>query len=124
MSKKHTAKKVILILLIISALGFIWINSLMSGEVSGGLSGKVYEIFKSVFGENTFVTETLIRKAAHFSEFAFLGVLISLFMFENLYAKFSLAELFGLGIGLIDETLQLYTPGRSSSVKDSNLVLS
>ena len=54
-------------------LCFIWGNSMLpgevSGEISGGLMAYVGELF-SAFGSNG---ELVLRKCAHFSEYAALG---------------------------------------------------
>ena len=51
-----------------------------------------------------FLTDHLLRKAAHFSEFGLLGLL--------------LAQCLRAGFALADETVQLYVPGRSGQVRD------
>ena len=103
-------------------LAFIWGNSAMPGEASGDLSGWVGEIF-SLFLP-FLATETglhLLRKAAHFSEFAALGMTLG-WMFGMVARRkpwqLSLPLLFGAAAACIDETIQIFSPGRCSSIID------
>ena len=59
-----------------------------------------------------------IRKTAHFSSYAFLGILISAAMAQHI-AKFSLIS-YGIGTAyaISDEIHQLFVPGRSGQVTD------
>ena len=69
-------KKRVLTILICLNLALIWGNSLMTGADSGALSGGVLAFVGRFFP--VLLTEaghTLLRKAAHFSEFALLGFL-------------------------------------------------
>ena len=61
-----------------------------------------------------FMTHHLLRKLAHFCEFAVLGCLLAL-----AFKKYSFyALLVGLLCALSDETIQLFVPGRSGQVSD------
>jgi VanZ family protein len=61
---------------------------------------------------------TLLRKAAHFSEFALLGLLYgSSHRLSRGETPFHLM-LFGMSVACIDETIQVFTPGRASSLID------
>lgn len=84
----------------------------------GGLIRPILEIF---IGSGA-VTDFIVRKLAHFTEFAILGMLLSgivLVRFEkpDLY-HLSYALLIVLAAAVIDESIQLFTPGRSSQVTD------
>ena len=61
---------------------------------------------------------TLLRKAAHFSEFALLGLLYC--GRHRLVKGEAPVHLmgFGLAVACIDETIQIFTPGRASSLID------
>ena len=61
-----------------------------------------------------FLTDHLLRKAAHFSEFGLLGLLLA----QCLRAGFAQPALAALLCALADETVQLYVPGRSGQVRD------
>jgi len=62
--------------------------------------------------------EGVLRKIAHASEFAALGMVLTIFMKEGPKTKVSLLVLCGLGVALIDETIQLFVDGRSGQIKD------
>lgn len=108
-------KRIVLALLTTLVLCFIWGNSCMNGEASGAVSDGLGAWLAKVFGE---VSITVIRKLAHFSEFAALGFLLQ--WQRILWSRKSAAEpiLFGLLAAMADETIQLFTPGRASMVTD------
>lgn len=61
-----------------------------------------------------FLTHFLLRKIAHFTEFAVLGVLLT-----RCFRMGPVRSLFaGLLCALFDETVQLFVPGRGSQVRD------
>ena len=99
----------------------IWGNSLLpgsvSGEISGGLAALLTRIL-DVFGGNG---ELLLRKAAHFSEFACLGLLLG-WLFGLLKQKgihrFTLPLLVGILCAMTDEPIQVFVPQRGPSVID------
>lgn len=110
--------------LILGILCFIWGNSLLPGEDSGELSGFVGQLLQKLFPFLDLESGTgmhLLRKAAHFSEFAALG-----FSFTWFYGMLSKKKLWALGLPLvsgataaaIDETIQRFSPDRGPSIKD------
>lgn len=105
-------------LLIVVCLGFIWINSFFPADVSSELSGTVERILRAIFGENIPITEGILRKLAHGAEYAAFGMAISVFLYEKLTKKLSLIGFCGLGAAVLDETIQLFSDGRSSQVRD------
>ena len=112
-------KQIILTLLIGLNLIFIWGNSAMTGEESGDLSQGVLEwivSFLPVFAQET--GHLILRKLAHFSEFACLGLLSGALM--RLKTGKVSVSLWGAGLAVacIDETIQYFVPGRASSVLD------
>ena len=112
-------KKRILTLLIGLNLALIWGNSLLPGESSAAVSGGVLAFlgrFLPVLLTET--GHTLLRKAAHFSEFALLGLLVS--GRHRLTKQETPAHLMllGLAVACIDETIQIFTPDRASSLID------
>ena len=112
-------RKRVLTCLIVLNLALIWGNSLMTGADSGALSGGVLACLGRFFP--WLLTEaghTLLRKAAHFSEFALLGLLVcGRYRLERSITPFFLMG-FGLAVACIDETIQVFTPGRASSLID------
>lgn len=112
--------------------GFIFSMSLRVGEESGRLSGGLLNIILDIVSplwENIFGTITpdgidflhyLIRKAAHFTEFLILGILVYSFIlnFEKINGKWLFALGYGALIASLDETLQLFVDGRAGAVTD------
>ena len=101
----------------------IWGHSLMPGEISGGESSFITQIITKIlpFINNEEQAESFIRKAAHFTEFAVLAVLIAIAFRTFVEPGIKLAlntVLSGLVAAFIDETIQLFVEGRSGEVKD------
>ena len=112
-------KKRILSILILLNLALIWGNSMLTGlsseAVSGGLLALLGRFLPVLLTE---AGHTLLRKAAHFSEFALLGLLYC--GRHRLVKGETPVHLmgFGLAVACIDETIQIFTPGRASSLID------
>ena len=112
-------KKRILDILIALNLALIWGNSMLTGISSEAVSGGVLALLGRFLP--VLLTEaghTLLRKAAHFSEFALLGLLYC--GRHRLVKGEPPVHLmgFGLAVACIDETIQIFTPGRASSLID------
>ena len=112
-------KKRILDILILLNLALIWGNSMLTGLSSEAVSGGVLAFLGRFLP--VLLTEaghTLLRKAAHFSEFALLGLLYC--GRHRLVKGEAPVHLmgFGLAVACIDETIQIFTPGRASSLID------
>ena len=106
--------------LIALLLCFIWGNSLLPGEISGGFSDWVKSILAAVLpGEIPGVTSGggLLRKLAHLSEFAALGAALC-WRFVILEKRKIWAFLYGFGAACVDETIQRFVPDRGPSLKD------
>ena len=103
----------------------IWRNSMDTAEVSSGKSERIVRWVNEVlFSGDAVLTEHLIRKVAHFSEYAVAGVLG--------WLAFSVVWGAGRGIwqclvnvcfagvltAFCDETIQLFVPGRNGQVSD------
>ena len=112
-------KKRILSILIVLNLALIWGNSMLTGlsseAVSGGLLAFLGRFLPVLLTE---AGHTFLRKAAHFSEFALLGLLYC--GRHRLVKGEAPVHLmgFGLAVACIDETIQIFTPGRASSLID------
>ena len=92
-------------------LAFIWGNSMLSGEVSGAISHFIAGLFGNDQGGSD-DRHFLIRKAAHFLEFAFLGMIFQLFSREmtNDWVRHALVSaLAGVSVPLVDETIQIFS---------------
>lgn len=106
--------------LIVLLLSFIWGNSLLPGEVSGRLSDWVKELLAALFpGDVPGVTTGggLLRKIAHFSEFAALGMCLT--WQTGMLGKSKIRALaYGFGAACVDETIQRFAPDRGPSLTD------
>ena len=105
--------------LILWNITFIWANSLLPGEVSGAFSDWVRALLARVLASDELSTsgDGLLRKMAHFSEFAALGMLLSWF-FGMLQKKKRWAALCGFFTACVDETIQRFVPDRGPSIFD------
>jgi len=105
--------------LLIANLVFIWGNSLLPGEISGALSDWLKDILASILpgGDSKPSGGGLLRKLAHFTEFAALGMLLTWRM-GMLQKHPGFALLFGGLAACVDETLQRFVPDRGPSIRD------
>lgn len=74
-AKSDTAKIHIIITLVVMV--FIFVHSAMSGDVSSSESRFFAEILSSITGISFQVAHFIVRKAAHFTEFAVLGICLT-----------------------------------------------
>ncbi len=102
----------------------IWGNSLLPGEISSAISDWVKAVltrlFSGIQGPDT-PGSGLLRKAAHFLEFAALGLLISWLHSILLGVTFQgclRSLLWGISAAAVDESIQRFVPGRHGCVTD------
>ena len=107
--------------LILCCLVFIWGNSLLPGEISGAISDFFKRILQSLFeqGESgsSGMLGFLVRKMAHFTEFTALGLCLC-WLFGMLKKGRLAPFLCGAAAACVDETIQIFVPGRGPSVRD------
>lgn len=108
--------------LTVCLLAFIWGNSAMPGETSGQLSGWVGQLVQKLFPFlhlDTPEGKHLVRKLAHFSEFAALGCCLGWLLGMLEKRLWGLAA-FGCGVAAacVDEVIQIFSPGRYCSIVD------
>ena len=105
--------------LLVANLAFIWGNSLLPGEISGAFSDWVKNLIAALFPYEGPAQESggLIRKIAHFTEFACLGMCLS-WLLGMLKKKKYWPFVLGTAAAAIDETIQIFVPGRGPGVKD------
>ncbi len=110
--------KKIIIALLIAALVFIWGNSLLSRQASQLLSDTVQGKITQITGGDTSngVNSAVLRKAAHFLEFAVLGGILVLLLREKKKAYLK-AFLISAVCAALDETIQIFS-GRGNSILD------
>lgn len=92
-------------------LAVIFGHSLMPADLSKAES---LGLLARLTTAHPFLTDHLLRKFAHFSEFALLGLLLS----QCFRAGFVSPVLAALLCALSDETIQLHVLGRSGQVRD------
>ena len=106
-------------------IAFIYINSLMPAAESSRQSGFVLQTIQHFLAfvglGDVGITEHMIRKGAHFTEYTGFGIL--LFLCLNQYRMVGwerqlLTVAAGFFVPFVDETIQLFTPGRSGQVSD------
>lgn len=121
------AGRVIFTFGLIACIVFIFSNSMKVGDVSEAASGRVLNLVRSILthlgmpGAASHITMHLIRKLAHFCEYMLEGFLLMLCLrvYTRHFVKhMSWPILAGLLTALSDETIQLFSPGRSSQVMD------
>jgi VanZ family protein len=124
MMKRSTPRLLINGVITLGLLCFIWGNSLLPGKDSGELSGFVGMLLQKLLPFLNLQSETgmhFLRKAAHFSEFAALGMSFT-WLFGMLSGKkawaLSLPLICGAAAAAIDETIQRFVPDRGPSIFD------
>lgn len=122
---KHGSSKIRwLTLLLVVNLVIIWGNSLLPGETSARISGFVADLLSKLLGADAVGSHTgrgLLRKAAHFAEFACLGMLTcgQLIKKTKNHKILIIYALLGcLLVACMDETIQIFVAGRGSSLLD------
>jgi VanZ family protein len=118
-----TTKRLRLCIALIAVnLAFIWGNSLLPGEISGAISDAVKNAIRWCLSFLRLPPGGgggggLLRKVAHFTEFACLGGL-----FTWLFAMLRRPAILALGCGFlaacVDETIQIFVPDRGPGVFD------
>lgn len=108
---------------------FIWSRSLFSGPESSAQSSAVVEVVEPAFNAVGVTDEDLmtfiVRKSAHFSEYAALGVLLAwAHVAGGRRSRGSrggipwVQALIGIAVAATDESIQLFVPGRSGQPTD------
>ena len=105
--------------LFVLVLCFIWGNSILSKEISHAISSLVASVMGGGSGSGE-EGHHIVRKLAHFIEFAALGATGHLF-FESLmqdkHKRYITLALIGVATPLIDETIQIFS-GRGPALSD------
>lgn len=119
----HIRKYTYLILTILT-ISFIFYNSTRNGVESTNASNTVLIFLNNLLlnlGININIQAIVLRKLAHFAEFFLLGTFI-MFTFESFTGKLlknlGYTLFFSLLVPVLDETIQLFSVGRSSQVVD------
>ena len=119
--------RVLFTLALAGCIWFIFSNSMAVADVSSVSSGRVLQLLQAVLrrlgmpGLAQRLTMHLVRKLAHFCEYTLEGFLLMLCMrvYTRRYVRhISVPMLGGVLTAMADETIQIYSPGRSSQVTD------
>ena len=115
--------RIVFTVALLGCIAYIFHNSLQSGAESSLRSQAVMQAVNETLGKMHLgpLSEHTIRKMAHFLEFTLEGFLLMLCL--RVYtARFvrhmSWPLLIGMGTALMDETIQLFIPNRTSMVTD------
>ena len=115
-------KKIMWTTIYILYIFWIFSNSLDVADVSSEKSTAVLQFLNGLlFGGYPRLTEHIVRKLAHFSEYALAGLLGGVCILPGKKVRFLwlvVALAAGLLVALCDETIQLFVPGRSGQVLD------
>ena len=120
--RPYTQRTVLLLLLFWVA--FIWGHSMIPAAGSSQESRRVGQLLAPLLelfvGEGN-VTDHLVRKLAHFAEYAMLGALIGSVLLARKRTSFfhwSYGLLCALAVAVLDESIQLFVDGRGAQVTD------
>lgn len=123
-TKKNRIALIVFTAVTLLLIAFIFLHSSMNDDESNGESLAALSFLTVIFeklGIPLELTNHTVRKAAHFLEFALLGVLVTLTLYT--YIKKPLNNMTSvlficLATAVCDETIQLYVPGRAGMVQD------
>ena len=121
------ATRVIFAFALIACIVFIFSNSMQIADVSSVASGRALTLMRKVLtrlgmpGIASRLTDHIVRKMAHFCEYMLEGFLLTLCL--RVYTRrfvrhISWPILGGLLTALTDETIQLFSDGRSGQITD------
>lgn len=116
--------RIVFTLAVIGTICYIFYNSSQAGEISGNRSKEVTQFYNQKVAEPLGLpqlTEYLVRKAAHITEYAVEGFFLMLCL--RVYTSHCLRYiswpiLIGGLTALCDETYQRFIPGRSGQIAD------
>ena len=129
--KSVDSKQELRVLLISVLMGltllFIWGHSMIPAVYSSMESSRFVNLINGLIysaGGSFSVTDHMVRKTAHFLEYAILGAETALrnkwksAVFAGSPAKYSGTVFFWTGVPVIDELIQYFTPGRACMIQD------
>ena len=122
--KKIVTFRTLSTIALIGCIIFIFHNSLQPGVVSEVRSEETTGFLRKILGvllSRFLEDDHYVRKLAHVFEFAMLGIITMInIRVYNVVIKirYFLGLILGLLVATIDETIQLFVPGRSGMVTD------
>ncbi len=114
MSEGGKTRRIVFTVLTVLWLLVIWGHSLMPADLSKEESGGLLALLIGYF---PWLTDHIIRKAAHFTEYAILGALLFAATAGSRRSP-SFPPLAGVLTAMTDETIQIFSEGRSGQVSD------
>ena len=120
-------KRIVHIIITLAIMLLIFIQSAMTGDLSGAESSFIVKIIVAITGLTADNLEIIVRKAAHFTEFMLLGMSLTVNVTDFNDTRPRLKEgwlriLIPWAIGTLyaatDELHQLFVPGRACSITD------
>lgn len=129
--KKKWILRILLTLSTVAFIGWIFSNSLKTAAESTVQSSFVKELVENFFnalvpGRDIEISEHVIRKLAHFCEYALMGFLLFFTYLSYTRRKlwFFIPSLVGIVIPFCDEGLQFFSDGRAPSFGDVGIDIS
>lgn len=118
--KATKKRKIFCIVLLTVNLLFIWGNSLIPGHLSGAFSQWISGLLAKLFSMDALKEDQghgFLRKVAHFAEFCTLGMGFG-WLFAMVKKNLCWAALSGVLAACVDETIQIFVPGRGPAIRD------
>ena len=125
--RSKRSKRVWLVILVIG-MAFVWGHSMIPASGSAEESrivGEIIKPFLEIFVGEGNVTDHLVRKLAHFTEYGVLGFAMGANVAlrlsgepRNRVYRWTYGLLLMLAIAVVDESIQIVTPGRGAMVAD------
>ena len=118
-------KNYIWLVILLAYILFIFSNSMKPADISSVDSGKALELVRhfltSSGAGSSWLTDHIIRKAAHFSEYTLLGVILFCCVRSCEFTgerRWFIHITVGFAVPFLDETIQLFVRGRSGQISD------
>lgn len=119
---KHRWLIFLCFLLVSAVIGVIWWHSMQNGVASHAESRRVLAwVLARIPGAAVmpYLSDGVIRRLAHLTEYATLGVVLSIFsVLISRHSHKVWVLLIGIGVAAIDEYIQLFSGGRTSTWHD------
>ncbi len=118
--------RIVITILFTACVAYIWHNSMENAVQSSARSGQVTVILNKILadiskGGKISITEVFVRKSAHFAEY-FLESILAVLLFQAYYLKplkrWWAVLLVGVFTAVVDESIQLFSMGRSAALLD------
>ncbi|MBO6055308.1 MAG: VanZ family protein [Oscillospiraceae bacterium] len=109
-------RKYLPLVLFFLILVFIWGQSILPPRVSDSQSRFIAIYLVKWFGRDADYVNHIIRKCAHFAEFAVLGAAAA-WLFGKRKCGYVFAGLIGFGCAFLDETIQIFS-SRGPAISD------